>query len=102
MWQLDEGSRIGNKAFHKLSMAVLETAQEAEVGHWCSYSRRYRLQGPLGILLEEVIVQGTERICGVVGTGGCRFFHSTDIGHICTLGGTELLDFDHTGLYQHP
>ena len=82
-------------------MAVLETAQEAEVGHWCSYSHRFQVQEAVQLLV-EVTFQGTERICGVVETGGCRFFHSTDIGHICTLGGTKLLDFDRTGLYQHP
>jgi hypothetical protein len=83
-------------------MAVLETAQEAEVGHSeVSYSHRFQVQEDVQLLV-EVTFQGTERICGVVETGGCRFFHSTDKGHICALGETELLDFDHTGLYQHP
>ena len=74
-------------------MAGLDTAREAEVGHWCNHSRRFQVQDNVQLLV-QVTFQGTERICGVVGTDGCRFFHSTDIGHICTLAGTELLDFD--------
>ena len=82
-------------------MAGPDTSQEAEVCQGCSHSHRFQVQEEIQLLV-KVTFQGKERICGVVGTGGCRFFHSTDIGHICTLGETELFGFYHTGLYQHP
>ena len=55
--------------FRKLGMVRLKTAQGAEVGHRCYHSHCSTEVQENVQLLVEVNFQGTERICGVVGTG---------------------------------